>query len=216
MRKLINQISFFAATVLICQMSWGQQDPQLTQYMYNMSLVNPAYSTANDGVMNLGALYRAQWVGINGAPTTATLFAHAPVSDRIELGVNLIHDEIGDVVKETNLNADFAYKLQLSTGSNLAFGLKAGAAFLILILQIYNWAAAAHLQTLPLTATSARPTQRLAWGCFILAINITWELLHLTSLILNILKNVRESAVLVRKPFIIFLRVVMFLILIRM
>jgi len=129
MRKLINQISFFAATVLICQMSWGQQDPQLTQYMYNMSLVNPAYSTANDGVMNLGALYRAQWVGINGAPTTATLFAHAPVSDRIELGVNLIHDEIGDVVKETNLNADFAYKLQLSTGSNLAFGLKAGAAF---------------------------------------------------------------------------------------
>ncbi|HEA30461.1 MAG TPA: type IX secretion system membrane protein PorP/SprF [Leeuwenhoekiella sp.] len=129
MKKLIQKLTFFAATVLISQLAWGQQDPQLTQYMYNMSLMNPAYSTGNEGVMNLGALYRAQWVGIDGAPTTGTFFAHAPVSDRIELGVNLIHDEIGDVVKETNLNADFAYKIQLSPSSNLAFGLKAGATF---------------------------------------------------------------------------------------
>ncbi|WP_031428003.1 type IX secretion system membrane protein PorP/SprF [Flavimarina sp. Hel_I_48] len=129
MRKLIQKLMFFTATVLVFQSARAQQDPELTQYMYNMSLVNPAYATANDGVMSLGALYRAQWVGIDGAPTTATFFAHAPINDRIEMGVNLIHDEIGDVVKETNLNADFAYKLKLSPGTNLAFGLKAGATF---------------------------------------------------------------------------------------
>lgn len=129
MKKLMNILLFIAATVLVCQLSWGQQDPQLTQYMYNMSLVNPAYSTGDEGVMNMGALYRTQWVGIDGAPTTATFFAHAPVSERMELGLNLIHDEIGDVVKETNVNADFAYKLQLSPGNKLAFGLKAGATF---------------------------------------------------------------------------------------
>ena len=129
MKKMIQKLTFFAVTVLMSQWVWAQQDPQLTQYMYNMSLVNPAYATANEGVMSLGALYRAQWVGIDGAPTTGTFFAHAPVSDKVELGVNLIHDEIGDVVKETNLNADFAYKLQLSPGSKLSFGLKAGATF---------------------------------------------------------------------------------------
>ncbi|MGB3776383.1 MAG: type IX secretion system membrane protein PorP/SprF [Leeuwenhoekiella sp.] len=129
MKKLIQNFTFFAAAVLIFQIANAQQDPQLTQYMYNMSLINPAYATDNEGVMNLGALYRAQWVGIDGAPTTATFFAHSPISDHIELGANLIHDEIGDVVKETNINADFAYKLRMSASSKLAFGLKAGVSF---------------------------------------------------------------------------------------
>ena len=91
----------------------AQQDPQYTQYMYNMSVINPAYSSVNKA--KVGALYRAQWVGIDGAPTTATVFGHLPMSDNVELGLNLVHDEIGDVVQETNLNADFAYKLPQNT-----------------------------------------------------------------------------------------------------
>ena len=42
----------------------AQQDPQFTHYMYNMSVINPAYATDNANVINLGGLYRAQWVGI--------------------------------------------------------------------------------------------------------------------------------------------------------
>ena len=127
MKNSTSKLTFFAAFVLFCGSIFGQQDPEYTQYMYNMSVINPAYSTVNQA--KIGGLYRAQWVGIDGAPTTATFFGHLPMSERVEIGVNLVHDEIGDVVQETNLNADFAYKLPVQENATLALGLKAGASF---------------------------------------------------------------------------------------
>jgi type IX secretion system PorP/SprF family membrane protein len=104
----------------------AQQDPQFTHYMYNMSVINPAYATDNADVINLGGLYRAQWVGIKGAPTTQTFFAHKPLSKRVEMGISVVHDEIGNVVKENNIFADFAYVIPLNESLKLSFGLKAG------------------------------------------------------------------------------------------
>ena len=104
----------------------AQQDPQFTHYMYNMSVMNPAYATDNADVINLGGLYRAQWVGIKGAPTTQTFFAHKPLSKRVEVGLSIVHDEIGDVVKENNIFADFAYVIPINETVKLSLGLKAG------------------------------------------------------------------------------------------
>jgi len=64
---------------------YSQQDPQFTQYMYNMSVINPAYATADEGIVNIGGLYRTQWVGIDGGPNTATFFAHTPLNERVEV-----------------------------------------------------------------------------------------------------------------------------------
>lgn len=114
---------------LISIQSLAQQDPQYTQYMYNMSVLNPAYATDNPDVINFGALYRAQWVGSEGGPTTGTFFAHSPIAKKVEMGLSIIHDQIGDVVKETNAYVDFAYVLKLNENQKLSFGLKAGATF---------------------------------------------------------------------------------------
>lgn len=108
---------------------WSQQDAQYTQYMYNMSVINPAYTTDNIGVVNLGALHRTQWVGANGAPKSSNIFAHTPINENVEVGFSLVNDNIGDVVKENNLYADFAYKLNLEENGQLSFGLKAGVTF---------------------------------------------------------------------------------------
>jgi len=108
---------------------WSQQDAQYTQYMYNMSVVNPAYTTGNIGVVNLGALHRTQWVGANGAPKSSNIFAHTPINENVEVGFSLINDNIGDVVKQNDLYADFAYKLDLEENGKLSFGLKAGVTF---------------------------------------------------------------------------------------
>jgi type IX secretion system PorP/SprF family membrane protein len=104
----------------------AQQDPQFTHYMYNMSVINPAYATDNADVINLGGLYRAQWVGIKGAPTTQSFFAHKPLSKRVEIGLSVVHDEIGDVVKENNIFADFAYVIPINESIKFSLGLKAG------------------------------------------------------------------------------------------
>ena len=105
----------------------AQQDPQYTQYMYNMNVINPAYAGSNDGI-SFGFLYRDQWEGLDGAPKTATMNVHFPAGRNVGLGFSAISDEIGPV-SETNLYIDFSYTLNFSNDNRLAFGVKAGGTF---------------------------------------------------------------------------------------
>lgn len=104
----------------------AQQDAQYTQYMYNMSLINPAYTTSDESTINMGLIHRNQWVGVNGAPKTSSLWFHSALSNKIEVGLSIVNDNIGDVVKENNIYADFAYKIDFEDSGILSFGLKAG------------------------------------------------------------------------------------------
>lgn len=122
MKKIVILVVF-----LLALNSFAQQDPQYTQYMYNMNVVNPAYAGSSDNFA-IGLLYRSQWVGIDGAPKTFTANAHSPVGKQVGLGLSIIADEIGPV-KETNAYADFSYTLQLGANNRLALGVKAGATF---------------------------------------------------------------------------------------
>jgi len=103
---------------------YSQQDPQYTQYMYNMNVLNPAYAGSRE-TLSFGVLGRVQWVNIDGAPKTLTLSANAPITDKVGLGISVIADEIGPV-KEQNLFVDFSYTLQTSENGRFAFGLKGG------------------------------------------------------------------------------------------
>ncbi|MBO9585683.1 MAG: type IX secretion system membrane protein PorP/SprF [Flavobacterium sp.] len=122
MKKIILLINFlFYLSVS------AQQDPEYTHYMYNMSVVNPAYATGVPAMMNFGGLYRTQWVGAYGAPKTFTFFGHTAINDKIEAGISFISDDIGDgAKKENNVYADFAYVLKLGGKNKLSLGLKAG------------------------------------------------------------------------------------------
>lgn len=126
--KFMKKITFLLFLSLIQNMYiQAQQDPEFTQYMYNMSVINPAYATGEVGVVNAGLLYRSQWVGAVGSPKSATAFIHAPLNDRIEIGLSFINDEIGDgALNENNVSANFAYKLQLGKNTYLSLGAKAG------------------------------------------------------------------------------------------
>lgn len=123
MKKLI----IFLVVLTSVFVSYAQQDAQYTQYMYNQSVVNPAYATSDLGVINFGFMHRSQWTNAVGAPKTYNLFAHAPLSNKIEVGLSIVTDNIGeDILKENNFYADFAYILKLSESQKLSLGLKAG------------------------------------------------------------------------------------------
>ncbi len=102
----------------------AQQDPHYTQYMYNMSVMNPAYAGSKEN-LSMGLLYRKQWVEIEDAPTTGTFFGHAPVGKNVGMGLSFINDKIGPV-EENNIYADFSYTLNLGGEHKLAFGIKTG------------------------------------------------------------------------------------------
>ncbi|MEI6865057.1 type IX secretion system membrane protein PorP/SprF [Flavicella sp.] len=126
MKKIkILVISFLLLSSLKCL---AQQDPHYTQYMYNMTVMNPAYAGSR-GVSVISLLGRTQWIGVSGAARTATLSIDAPVGKAVGLGFSVIHDEIGPV-KENNVYGDFSFTIFTGEESRLAFGVKAGATFL--------------------------------------------------------------------------------------
>ena len=106
----------------------AQQDPNFTQYMYNTMTINPAYAGTRD-VWSTGLLYRSQWTGIDGAPATATFSTHSPLKDgTMGLGLNIIHDQIGPS-KDTYVNANYSYILQLDRFTKFSMGISGGAHF---------------------------------------------------------------------------------------
>ena len=119
----------FLIVVVLCSLSmYAQQEAHYTQYMYNMSTVNPGYMINEPGLIKVGSLYRTQWVGIEGAPKTANVFAHIPLSERIELSANYLNDKIGSKgnLQENIFNVDAAYKIKLKNNLNVSFGMKLG------------------------------------------------------------------------------------------
>jgi len=127
--KIYHKIAALICLTLLSFQSNAQQDPQFTHYMYNMSVINPGYATATKDILNIGGLYRTQWVGMEGAPKTASFFAHTPINEKIELGISFTNDNIGDVINENNIYADFAYVLPVGLEAKLSLGLKAGFTF---------------------------------------------------------------------------------------
>lgn len=106
--------------------SFAQQDAQYTQYMYNTMSVNPGYAGSR-GHFSVAALYRAQWVGLDGAPKTQTLNAHSPIGyNGVGMGISIVNDQIGPT-SETYFDLDFSYTIQTSDVARLSFGLKASA-----------------------------------------------------------------------------------------
>jgi type IX secretion system PorP/SprF family membrane protein len=103
--------------------SSAQQESQFTQYMYNTVSVNPAYAGSRD-VLSIIGLYRTQWVGLDGAPKTATFSLNSPINDRIGIGFSFMNDRIGPS-DENNFNIDFSYNIVLNANSRLFFGVKA-------------------------------------------------------------------------------------------
>lgn len=104
----------------------SQQDAQYTQYMYNTVSVNPAYAGSR-GHLSIAALYRNQWLGLDGAPETQTLNLHTPMGYKgVGLGISIVNDKIGPT-SETYFDVDFSYTIQTSFDAKLSFGLKASA-----------------------------------------------------------------------------------------
>jgi type IX secretion system PorP/SprF family membrane protein len=112
--------------MLLTVVSYGQQDAQFTQYMYNTININPAYAGSR-GTMSIFALHRTQWVGLDGAPTTNAVSINTPINGtKLGLGISFVNDKIGPT-NENTISADLAYSIKTSENFKLSFGMKATA-----------------------------------------------------------------------------------------
>lgn len=122
MKKLILTIVLFVFTGLS---AFAQQDAQYTQYLFNGLVINPAYAGSRSAFSAL-AIYRYQWVKIEGAPRTLGASLHSPINEsNNSLGLSIENDMIG-VHNRFSAYASYAYRLQISNTAQLALGLSAG------------------------------------------------------------------------------------------
>lgn len=111
--------------VISANISFAQQDPIYTQYMFNTQSINPAYAGTWESI-GIIALTRQQWTGIDGAPQTYNFIVQSPLkNEKVALGLNVIGDVIGKE-KRFSVFADYSYLLKVNEKTNLRLGLKGG------------------------------------------------------------------------------------------
>lgn len=79
----------FVLTFLAVARSYGQTEPILTQYMFNMQYVNPAYAGMWEKI-GFNSLVRKQWAGFDRSPLTQVISFHTPTkNENVGLGLNV-------------------------------------------------------------------------------------------------------------------------------
>lgn len=134
MKKLLGYttiaMSLLASSHAIAQSTITQH---YSMFMYNKLLYNPGYAGSRD-VTSINALYREQWVGIDGAPRNFSVSIDGPVGSymkpfrHVALGISVSNESAG-VLNNTNMMAYYAYRIQVRK-TLLSFGLQAGTSML--------------------------------------------------------------------------------------
>ena len=118
MKKKIILLSFMLSGAFY---SMAQQDALFSQYMFNIMLINPAYTGSRD-VISLSALYRKQWLNVPGAPQTMTFSADAPLkNEKMGIGLTVFNDQIG-VTNSTGFYGNYAYRVKISNKGTFSMG----------------------------------------------------------------------------------------------
>jgi type IX secretion system PorP/SprF family membrane protein len=137
MKRLIY-ILFF---VIIGQISFAQQLPLYSQYLYNKFLINPAVA-GSDGYTSLNLTARKQWIGLPGSPQTFSFsvqtrfLKHKPFVEvkknktvfrpendaKVGLGASVFSNQSG-LIQRTGFQLAYSYHIWLHNMTQLSLGL---------------------------------------------------------------------------------------------
>ncbi|MBK7131038.1 MAG: type IX secretion system membrane protein PorP/SprF [Crocinitomicaceae bacterium] len=129
MKKIIS-----IAVLSFSLAGFGQQTEHYTQYEYNQFAFNPAVA-GTKSCIDIRSGYRFQWVGIDGAPETGFINAHAPLhfSKKNRMSFGPKHGIGGQIKRDkfgpfSFLMAEVTYALHIPINRNwtLSFGTSLG------------------------------------------------------------------------------------------
>jgi type IX secretion system PorP/SprF family membrane protein len=125
----LHLICLFVSVICSATMLKAQNEPQYTQYMYNMGSFNPGYvgTTATPEIMGS---YRAQWIDLEGAPRNIRVGTNIPFSnEKMGIGFNVVNNELGPT-SQTFVDLAYSYQFNVSENTKLSFGMDVGGSFL--------------------------------------------------------------------------------------
>lgn len=111
----MRNVIITALLVIIGLQIQAQNDVQYTHFVFNKLAYNAAYTGANNAP-TLTAIYRNQWINLDGAPTTATANFHTPFfGGRSGFGLGVTADRIG-MLQNNTIEASYAYRFNIAKG----------------------------------------------------------------------------------------------------
>jgi type IX secretion system PorP/SprF family membrane protein len=114
--KIVKYLVGLFALILINIDSIAQTKPMYSQYMLNMLNLNPAYA-GNRNSVNINGIFRSQWVGLPGSPTTESISIDGRLKESNgALGVRLYNDKLG-IERSTGIEGYYSYHIPLSYAS---------------------------------------------------------------------------------------------------
>lgn len=125
--NILSRIVLFALLVITSTHAKAQVDAQLTQYWAVPAYYNPAAIGRTDFV-DIHAIGRLQWVGIDNAPSSFTGMADMPfkfLEKRFGTGI-VIHQESMGLYKTINVGAQLAFKKKNFFKGELSIGAQLG------------------------------------------------------------------------------------------
>ena len=98
----------------------AQQLPELSQYLNNDFLLNPAVAgTKEYAPVTISA--RMQWVGFNNAPSTQIASIHGALTNNVGLGLSVTNTVAGPT-SNTTVQLAYSYRIKLNSKTKLSFG----------------------------------------------------------------------------------------------
>lgn len=118
----MKQLYILVSLCLFSTGLWAQQDVLYTQFMFNKLSYNPGYAGTEESPTLL-AVYRNQWMGLEGAPNTQVLsYNQRILNNRVGLGGNLNRTSIG-ITTSMTFDVTYAYRIPFKRGT-LSIGLQ--------------------------------------------------------------------------------------------
>lgn len=122
MKKLYSTLFALIATATA---ALAQQEPMQTQFFFNKLAHNPGYA-GSEGTPEITAVYRNQWMGLEGAPNFQTISYNQPIfSNRVGIGANLSRYSMA-ITRAITLDMVYNYRIAMKKGT-LGVGIQAGA-----------------------------------------------------------------------------------------
>lgn len=139
---IVKRLAYILFFIALEQISFAQQLPLYSQYLYNKFLINPAHA-GSDGYTSFNLTAREQWIGYSGAPRTYSLswqtrilkksykikhnLSNRPVfrpktDGRVGLGAYVFSDKNG-LIQRTGFQTTYSYHMWLHNNTQLSFGL---------------------------------------------------------------------------------------------
>lgn len=106
---------------------FAQEIPNISQFMHNKMVYNPAAAGMNESQFNTNFISRFQWSGIEGAPSNNLFWADYRIAKyKMGMAVN-VNSEVYGANRNTDFYANYAYHLKLNRQFKLSLGMRFGA-----------------------------------------------------------------------------------------